>query len=228
MLLTDYWDRIWSGLGPQQRDQVASAARELARTSPDQPVNPALHAFLDAVSSGLPEGDPIRFVAPTTQSSSSGGSAEAAAAVEPEPEPEFFPDPEARKALNSMLSARLAAIVRWQVRSRLLAEPSFTAAEVQARGVDPDSNEVIRLPGDDNGENVEPRFPAFQFDPDGSIRATVAQVNVLLGASTDPWGAADWWLGRNARLGAVPAESLGSDDAELLEAAATLATRERW
>lgn len=42
----------------------------------------------------------------------------------------------------------------------------------------------------------------------------------LLDAAEDPWGVADWWLGANAWLGAVPAQLLGrvADDV-LLDAA---------
>ena len=48
----------------------------------------------------------------------------------------------------------------------------------------------------------------------------VLAVNRLLDADEDPWGVADWWLGGNARLGAVPAQLLGRGHDDLLAAAA--------
>lgn len=49
-------------------------------------------------------------------------------------------------------------------------------------------------------------YPAFQFDRDGRLPAIVAEINALLGASTDPWGVADWWLTEDASLGVQPAD----------------------
>ncbi|RJQ55069.1 MAG: hypothetical protein C4521_03125 [Actinobacteria bacterium] len=54
-------------------------------------------------------------------------------------------------------------------------------------------------------------YPAFQFDADrGRIRPEVARINRLLGAGSDPWGAASWWISPNAMLGGkAPKELIG-------------------
>jgi hypothetical protein len=59
--------------------------------------------------------------------------------------------------------------------------------------------------------------PAFQFDPAGLPYRVVVDVNRVLDADDDPWGAADWWLGPNAWLNAAPADRIGqlSDEALL-------------
>ena len=43
-------------------------------------------------------------------------------------------------------------------------------------------------------------FPEFQFSTrDGKRRAAVAEVNQVLGAGRDPWGALAWWTAANPR-----------------------------
>ncbi|MGW6740031.1 hypothetical protein ACWGDX_04645 [Streptomyces sp. NPDC055025] len=72
--------------------------------------------------------------------------------------------------------------------------------------------------------NGERRLPAFQFEAGAMPWRVVLAVNEELGADTDPWGAADWWLGANAWTGTAPAGLLGRDrDQELLGAARALA-----
>lgn len=45
-------------------------------------------------------------------------------------------------------------------------------------------------------------YPRFQFDYDRhTIRPVVAEVNRLLLASSDPWGALAWWLAEQPRWG---------------------------
>ena len=53
-------------------------------------------------------------------------------------------------------------------------------------------------------------YPAFQIDAERhAVRDSVAQVNVMLGATDDPWGVASWWLLPSATLGgASPAQEL--------------------
>lgn len=100
----------------------------------------------------------------------------------------------------------------------LLAAPSLSEQEVRALGVAPERAGLIRLP--DKYQDRQLRLPAFQFGADGRPVPVVLAVNELLGASTDPWGVADWWLGENAWLGAVPADLIGRvADATLLAAA---------
>ncbi len=105
----------------------------------------------------------------------------------------------------------------------LLAAPSLSEQDVRAFGVAPERGGLIRLPGNDTGR--PPRLPAFQFGTDGQPVPVVLAVNELLGAGADPWGVADWWLGENAWLGAVPADLIGRvADAVLLQAARAV----RW
>ncbi|KAA5828796.1 hypothetical protein F1721_27630 [Saccharopolyspora hirsuta] len=98
---------------------------------------------------------------------------------------------------------------------RLRAAESLDAQQLSAAGVDPADPDLIRLPGEDGD-----RWPAFQFDADGAPRELVRTVNRHLQAASDPWGAADWWLGPNDGLGGIPAQLIGQvDDAALIEAA---------
>ena len=42
-------------------------------------------------------------------------------------------------------------------------------------------------------------FPAFQFDTERrEVRPIVAEINRVIGAKDDPWGAASWWLNPTA------------------------------
>ena len=61
--------------------------------------------------------------------------------------------------------------------------------------------------------------PAFQFAGD-EVAAGVAEVNQLLDASEDPWGAASWWLTPHAALHAIPADALRAGEGEVVLAAA--------
>lgn len=92
-----------------------------------------------------------------------------------------------------------------EARRRLLEVPALSAEEVRRAGQDPDSPDVIRLL-DDVGQV---RIPAFQFDADRTPISVVLSINHLLGSDEDPWGVADWWLGENAWLDAVPARLIG-------------------
>ncbi|MGI5243273.1 hypothetical protein [Dactylosporangium sp. CA-139066] len=79
-------------------------------------------------------------------------------------------------------------------------------------GIDPKAPYVIDLDGD---------YPEFQF-ASGAVAETVRRVNILLTADLDPWGAADWWISRNAWIGETPLELLrtGRDDDVVALAAA--------
>ncbi|MFD8012220.1 hypothetical protein [Streptomyces sp. NPDC058955] len=104
------------------------------------------------------------------------------------------------------------------VRDRLLAAP--------AQPADPGAGSrsalhpgLIVLTRPDGGRQV----PAFQYASGVRPWAVVLEVNALLGAATDPWGAADWWLSANAWTGGAPAALLGRGrDPELTGAARTL------
>ncbi|MFE9389214.1 hypothetical protein [Streptomyces sp. NPDC006784] len=107
------------------------------------------------------------------------------------------------------------------VHERLLREPALPADEARARcgGAVPPS-ELIRL-SDPLGRE---HYPAFQFAAaDGAPHEVVLEVNRLLLADIDPWGAAAWWLEGNTWLGGAPASLLGHlPDRALVGAAAAL------
>ncbi|TXS52608.1 hypothetical protein EAO77_20385 [Streptomyces sp. t39] len=98
------------------------------------------------------------------------------------------------------------------VRDRLLAEPALPVEGA----ADP---RLIVLTGVDGVR----RAPAFQYEAGSMPWPVVLDVNALIGADRDPWGAADWWLSANAWTGTTPAGLLGrARDPELLGAARAL------
>lgn len=98
----------------------------------------------------------------------------------------------------------------------LLTARALTGQQVRDGGADPGLPGLIRLAPPDG----TPRIPAFQLSQAGQPIPVVLTINHLLGADDDPFGVADWWLGRNAWLDAVPADLLGQvDDALLVRAA---------
>lgn len=99
------------------------------------------------------------------------------------------------------------------VRERLLRQPSTPWTE----GADP---RLIALSGTDGRR----RLPLFQFEAGTMPWRIVLEVNSVLRAGTDPWGAADWWLSPTTWWDGTPAALLGRGrDAELLGAARELA-----
>ncbi|MER7189820.1 hypothetical protein [Streptomyces flaveolus] len=105
---------------------------------------------------------------------------------------------------------------------QLLRAPALSADEARARcGGTAPPPELIRLTDARGGD----RYPEFQFGPgDGSPCEVVLEVNRVLLADIDPWGAAAWWLSGNSWLGGTPASLLGRlPDGELVGAATALA-----
>ncbi|MFI8885486.1 hypothetical protein [Streptomyces sp. NPDC053813] len=102
----------------------------------------------------------------------------------------------------------------------LLRAPALSRDEAHARCGGAAPPELIRLADPRGGE----RYPEFQFPEGcGSPYEVVMQVNRLLLADIDPWGAAAWWLSGNTWLGGTPAALLGRlPDQELVGAAAAL------
>ena len=100
--------------------------------------------------------------------------------------------------------------------SWLLAAPALTEEQVREQGGDPGRADLIRLRAR-TGQIV---LPTFQFSPVGDPIPVVTAINRLLAVADDPWGVADWWLGRNAWLDAIPADLLGRVDDDLLVRAA--------
>ncbi|MCX5380694.1 hypothetical protein [Streptomyces sp. NBC_00091] len=115
---------------------------------------------------------------------------------------------------------RMVGPVLGEVRDRLLAAPSLGDAEALERGSDPYAPGLVRL----RAAGGQVRLPAFQFTADGRVRATVREVNLLLDADEDPWGAADWWLSPNAWLTGTPAGLLDTPGEQQLLAAARFLT----
>ncbi|MFJ7204106.1 hypothetical protein ACIQWR_11305 [Streptomyces sp. NPDC098789] len=115
---------------------------------------------------------------------------------------------------------RMVGPVLGELRDRLLAEPAIGDAEALEGGCDPYAPGLIRLRA--AGGSV--RLPVFQFAADGQPVAVVREVNRLLDADHDPWGAATWWLSPNAWLDEPPVGLIGGPAEEQLLVAAGLPT----
>lgn len=132
-----------------------------------------------------------------------------------------------------------AAALRLRVEEDVLAA---TAAE-RSEADDPEQVErdaedrlwvvpMCEPPPDEEGSSVivleragERLAPAFQFaGEEGEVAAGVAEVNRLLDASEDPWGAASWWLTPHEALHAIPADALRAGEGEIVVAAARAAS----
>ncbi|MDV9199780.1 hypothetical protein [Streptomyces sp. Wh19] len=102
----------------------------------------------------------------------------------------------------------------------ILRAPALSRDEAHARCGGAAPPELIRFADPRGGE----RYPEFQFPEGcGSPYEVVIQVNRLLLADIDPWGAAAWWLSGNTWLGGTPAALLGRlPDRELVGAATAL------
>ncbi|MEU6844296.1 DUF3168 domain-containing protein [Streptomyces sp. NPDC046716] len=118
-------------------------------------------------------------------------------------------------------SAPAAGGTPWErIRTRLLSEASLSEEQVELHlGQDPWHRHLIRL----TDATGEVRLPTFQFGPDGTPLPVVLSINEELRADVDPWGVADWWLGRNHWLDTPPARALGRvPDDELIAVARTV------
>jgi hypothetical protein len=64
-------------------------------------------------------------------------------------------------------------------------------------------------------------YLAFQFDADRhEVFPEAVMINERLEAASDPWGVASWWISANDRLGAPPADLLGTErTTDLVDAA---------
>ncbi|MET9735733.1 hypothetical protein ABZZ79_35430 [Streptomyces sp. NPDC006458] len=205
----------WERLGPYLTDLSAEAGERLASAleevraadGPDAPRGPAETAarlVLDSLppqeSSRLEAGDGVRYADGTGNVSVDGFVA-------------------ADLAVLLLDGSPMVGPVLGPVRTRLLAEPALEDAELRVRGGDPTSSGLIRL----SGPGGRALLPSFQFRADALPWQVVLEVNTLLDAGRDPWGAADWWLSDNAWLRSVPAALLGAArDEELVGAARSL------
>ncbi|WP_051756088.1 hypothetical protein [Kitasatospora purpeofusca] len=214
-VLREHWDEVQEYLDESARDAIAtlldapSAAPErtarrivrlvLAALPDEHPVRAALAdsvRYSQAVQFESANRDAVlQVLALVRGRSTDGGGPEAA----PEPEPDALPVPPE------------------DADDWLLAADSVSAADYRSGGHDPADPDLIRLT--DRQGTV--RLPSFQFDgASGRPLPVVVAVNRLLDADDDPWGVADWWLGANAWLDAVPARLLGTPGEHGLLAAA--------
>ncbi|MFD6876252.1 MULTISPECIES: hypothetical protein [unclassified Streptomyces] len=212
-LLGEHWESVNAALTEEQRTTLLTRLGDLGATAEadGRAVRRALQGVRLALHP-LPFGHPVRAA---LDSGRLAGSVTAPVDVVA-----------GARALLARLAARqsspspapdTAAIVG-AVRRRLLEAPSLAPEEVRARfgGAAPPP-EVIRLPDPVRGD----RYPEFQFTGgEGTAYGVVLEVNRLLLADVDPWGAADWWLSGNVQLGAAPASLLGQLPGERLVGAA--------
>ncbi|MFJ7254003.1 hypothetical protein ACIQWV_15830 [Streptomyces sp. NPDC098085] len=124
--------------------------------------------------------------------------------------PDASPRPAAPDAEEDAAPYRPDADDAW-----LLAEPAVPAVSVDLAA--DRARDLILLTDEHEVEWI----PAFQIDLDSGVPyPVVVEINRLLSADADPWGAADWWLGSNVWLDAAPARLLGTGaDGALLSAA---------
>ncbi|MET7475154.1 hypothetical protein ABZT17_12440 [Streptomyces sp. NPDC005648] len=190
------WDRVAGRLGPAARERLAALLGVVR--APDRDPRPRAAAAADAaalLSGELPDefggdaGARLVATAPAT-----GG----------QPAVDGFVAEDLAVLLID--GHRMVGPVLGPVRDRLLAEPALDADEVARRGGAPLAPGLIRLPG--VGGRL--RLPRFQFSEDTLPWLVVLEVNALLAADRDPWGAADWWLSANAWLGTSPVDLLGT------------------
>ncbi|GAA1499499.1 hypothetical protein [Streptomyces synnematoformans] len=125
------------------------------------------------------------------------------------------PDPPRSPGTAADTAAIIAAVKR-----RLLKVPALSAAAARTRCGGAPPPDLILLVDPDRGD----RYPEFQFEPGDGPYLVVLQVNRVLHADADPWGAADWWLSPNCWLdGGPPAALLGvRPDGDLVDAAVAL------
>ncbi|MGV4981601.1 hypothetical protein ACVB8X_00440 [Streptomyces sp. NRAIS4] len=213
-LIDEHLDSIRAQLTDEQYQLLLARLRELADTPPDDPrgVRRALQAVrLSLVE--LPYDHPVREALDSVRY--------AGTATIGGPVVLRTRDLLARLTADPPRPPDTAAIIA-AVERRLLHAPALSAAEVHARypGSAPPP-ELIRLADPDLGD----RYPEFQFRPGGGAPyEVVLEVNRVLLADADPWGAADWWLSGNAWLGGgPPAALLGvRPDRDLVGAAVAL------
>ncbi|MFE6745353.1 hypothetical protein ACFVGM_05815 [Kitasatospora purpeofusca] len=214
-VLHEHWDEVQEYL-----DEAARAAVVALLDAPSADPERTARRIVRLVLAALPDGHPVRAVledsvrysrAVRVESSNReavlqvlalvrGGSRDGGGPeAPPEPEPDALPTPPE------------------DADDWLLAADSVSAAEYRSGGHDPADPDLIRLT--DRQGTV--RLPSFQFDgASGRPLPVVVAVNRLLDADDDPWGVADWWLGANAWLDAVPARLLGTPSEHGLLAAA--------
>ncbi len=129
---------------------------------------------------------------------------------------------EADEAL--MTRARLQGEAIWTIWREPMLAPKDAAVALGARATNREKVRQYRerswLVGVASGRGY--LYPAFQFDQERrDVFAEVRAVNERLDAASDPWGVASWWTSPHARLGARPADLVGTHRGDDLVAVAT-------
>lgn len=205
--LADHWDDVLSRLAPDERRELLQLL-DIVETGGDDGLDAALE-LMPLLVAALPPDHPV--VRATHGVRLASGT--------------FAVPEQLMRRLGALAAARAtpAADALWdEARHRLLGAPSLGVDELVERGVDPALPDLIRLERSDGSV----QFPAFQFAPGGAPREVVLWVNRELDVLDDPWGVADWWLGPNAWLRAVPAGLIGVVDDEVLVATARTAAED--
>ncbi len=119
--------------------------------------------------------------------------------------------------------------LRSQAQQYILTHEMLSKAEIKRRlalGMHKDTKSKSRDAGPGGVESVisqliaimvpptKPReivYPSFQINPKtNTVYKEVLQVNEILDAAHDPWGAASWWLSPHGRINATPASLLNT------------------
>ena len=133
-------------------------------------------------------------------------------------------------------AAHIAGQVQIEVAARhaVLDTPMLTAEHVadlvrSANNNRREAGSAMRRQGRAVGVEVGGRtvFPAFQFDhARARLRPVVAEINRRLGAASDPWGVASWWLAPSVWRDddVSPADLVAKGDEEAVRALAAAET----
>lgn len=206
--LQAHWADVMARLDAQSREELGRMLDDL--DGPDRPR--AMARIAGLLVDGLPAEHPVRRALV-------GGTLLA---------PGVLDWPSVTRALRDLSAATDLRIddplpggwVLRDVADRLLTVAALSEAELRDRGLDPGDPDLIRLTRADGSH----QWPAFQFEPRGSVPDVVRRINRLLGARGDPLGVADWWLSRNGWLGDAPHRLVGEiPDDLLLQAARAVA-----
>jgi hypothetical protein len=206
-LVAERIEEIAPHLNPAARERLAEISDVLTAGLDDAGVrDDAADELRDLVVEALPEGHPVREALLH-------GDEERYLGVLPSATDWSTSIAGLRGALALLSGEETTEDPLWaEIRARLLAAPALTPADLAESG----GPHLIRLSRPGDGVQL----PAFQFDSARRPRPVVLEVNALLDAEHDPWGVADWWLGLNATLGAIPADLLGGDGDDRVRAAA--------
>lgn len=215
--LAEHWDETVPYLGQDDLRLIAESVRSIEPEPADpEGIEDAIAHVIRVLAARLPRGHPVR-------AAMSGGTRLTVAPPElarttamlralPDLHTELLTGERASdSAATPSRSGGEPDIEAW-----LLAAPAVAEQQLRDQGGDPDRNDLIKLVP----QTGPMRLPSFQFGVAGQPIPVVATINRLLGADTDPQGVADWWLGTNAWLNAIPAELIGKVKDELLVLAA--------